>query len=65
MLWRVFQTAIMIAVLYSAVYYQWAEGTSMVAVSLVAIFSAWVATASIFAVMDLAARLKSLLLRRQ
>jgi hypothetical protein len=64
MWWKLFQLSIFLAVIFSDIHYKWGHGTSALAVAVVAIFAAWVATASIFAAMDLSLRFKSLLLRR-
>lgn len=63
-MWKLFQTAIIVAVIFSDIRYDWAWGTSKLAVCVVAVFAAWVATAMIFAVIDLTARFKTLLLLR-
>lgn len=63
-MWKLFQLTIVAAVIFSDIHYDWAHGTSKLAVAVVAVFAAWVATASIFAVMDLTSRFKALLLRR-
>jgi hypothetical protein len=65
MWWKLFQLSIVVAVIFSDIHYDWGHGGSKLAVAVVAIFAAWVATASIFAVMDLTLKLKALLLRRQ
>lgn len=62
-MWKLFQTAIVAAVIFSNIRYDWAHGTSGLAVAVVAIFAAWFATALIFAVYDLSGRFKTLLLR--
>lgn len=62
-MWRIFQTAIVLAVVFSNIHYDWAHGTSGYAVLVVAIFAAWMATALIIAIQDLARRFKLLLAR--
>lgn len=64
MRWILFQTAIVAAVLISNVHYDWAWGTSPLAVTVVAIFAAWMATAIVVKIHDLWSRLNALLLRR-
>lgn len=56
--WKLFQTAIVLAVIFSNVHYDWAHGTSGLAVVVVAVAAAWIATA----LLVLAGRLKTLLL---
>lgn len=63
--WYLFQTAIVVAVIFSNIHYDWAHGTSGLAVVVVAIATAWIATAIVFLVKSLAGRLKTLLLRGQ
>ncbi|NWG23712.1 MAG: hypothetical protein HXY30_04705 [Pseudorhodoplanes sp.] len=60
-MWHVFQLSIVLAVMFSNVRYDWAHGTSNLAVAVVAVFAAWIATAMLSAAMDLARRLKQLL----
>jgi hypothetical protein len=62
--WKIFQTTIVLAVVFSEIRYGWAHGTSGLAVCVVAIFAAWMATAVVFAVRDLSKKLRALLLRR-
>jgi hypothetical protein len=61
--WKFFQTAIVLAVIFSNIHYDWAHGTSGLAVVVVGIAAAWVATAVIIAGGDLSRRFQSLLLR--
>lgn len=61
--WKTFQTAIVLAVIFSEIHYGWAHGTSGLAVCVVAIFAAWMATAMLIATKDLTGKLKTLLLR--
>lgn len=56
--WKIFQTAIVLAVIFSNVHYDWAHGTSGLAVVVIGIAAAWIATA----LLVLAGRLKTLLL---
>lgn len=63
--WKLFQTAIVLAVVFSEIHYGWAHGTSSLAVFVVALFAAWMATALIFAVRDLSQKFRALLLRRK
>lgn len=64
MLWKLFQLAIVAAVIFSDIHYDWGHGTSKLAVAFVGIFAAWMATALIFAAMDLTLKFKALLLSR-
>lgn len=61
--WKIFQTTIVLAVIFSDIHYGWAHGTSTLAVCVVALFAAWIATALILASIDLSRRFKALLLR--
>lgn len=63
--WYLFQTAIVLAVIFSNIHYDWAHGTSGLAVVVVAIATACIATAIVFLVKNLAGRFKALLLRGQ
>jgi hypothetical protein len=56
--------AIFLAVVFSHIHYDWGHGTSMLAVSVVGMFAAWMATALILAAQDLSRKLQALLLRR-
>lgn len=64
-MWKLIQLAIVVAVVFSDIHYDWAHGTSKLAVAVVGISAAWFVTALYFALADLSARLKTLLLRRK
>lgn len=64
-LWKVFQLAIVLAVIFSHLHYDWGHGGSMLAVSVVALAAAWLSTAAILAICDLLRRSKTLLLHCQ
>jgi hypothetical protein len=63
MLIKLFQLTVFTAVIFSNIKYNWAWGTSPLAVAVVALFAAWIATAIPFAIIDLSTKLKALLLR--
>jgi hypothetical protein len=64
-MWKLIQLAIVVAVIFSNIHYDWAHGTSPLAVAVVAIFAAWFVTALWFTAADLSLKLKALLLRRK
>lgn len=63
MLIKLFQLTVFTAVIFSNIKYDWAWGTSPLAVAVVAVAAAWIATAIPFAVIDLSTKFKTLLLR--
>jgi hypothetical protein len=64
MLWRLLQLTVFLAVIFSEIHYGWAHGTSGLAVAVIAAFAAFLVTALPLAALDLASKLKALLLRR-
>lgn len=62
MLLKLFQLAVFTAVIFSNIKYDWAWGTSQLAVVAVALAAAWIATAIPFAFIDLSTKFKALLL---
>lgn len=63
MLMKLFQLSVFTAVIFSNIKYDWGHGTSTFAVAVVAAFTAWLATAIPFAIVDLSSKFKALLLR--
>ena len=63
MLMKLFQLVVFTAVVFSNIKYNWAWGTSPLAVAVIAFAAAWIATAIPFAVIDLSRKFKSALLR--
>jgi hypothetical protein len=63
MLMKLFQLIVFTSVIFSNIKYDWAHGTSPLAVSVVALAAAWIATAIPFAIIDLSNKFKSVLLR--
>lgn len=61
MWWKVFQLTIVVSVLFSNIHYEWATGPLVA--PFCALAAAWLGTAIIIAIKDLATRLKALLLR--
>lgn len=61
MLWKLFQLTIFTAVIFSNIHYNWAWGTSPMAVAFVAFAAAWLATALLIAIADLFRKSKALL----
>lgn len=51
--WKLLQLTTFLAVVFSSIRYKWAEGTSSLAVTVVAIFAAFVVTALPIAIYDL------------
>ena len=61
-MWKLFQLAVFTAVICSNIQYGWAWGTSPLAVAVVALAAAWLATALLVLTFDLMRRGKALLL---
>jgi hypothetical protein len=61
MLWKLFQLVVFTAVIFSNIAYNWAWGTSQMAVVAVAFAAAWLSTAVVIAIMDLLRKAKALL----
>lgn len=64
-MWKLFQIAIIVAVLFSNICYDWAHGTGPLAVGVVALLAAMLGTAALTSVFELARSGKALLLSRQ
>ena len=60
-MWKLLQLAVFSAVIFSNIHYNWAWGTSPLAVAVVALAAAWLSTALIIAILDLLRRGKALL----
>lgn len=62
-MWKLFQSTVFTAVIFSNIHYNWAWGTSPLAVAVVALVAAWLSTALIIVALDLLRRGQALLLR--
>lgn len=62
--WKTLQIGVFIAVLFSDIHYGWAHDTGRLAVVVVAVFSAWIATALAVTTIDLTRRSQTLLFHR-
>lgn len=64
MLWRALQTTVFLAVVFSDIHYDWAHGTSKLAVCVVALLASLLATAIVNWIITFSTWLKKLLLSR-
>jgi hypothetical protein len=65
MLWRVLQISVFLAVVFSDIHYDWAHGTSKLAVAVVAGLASLLATVIVMHIITVSAWLKKVLLARR